>query len=329
MYRPLLLASALLVFAGSSCRPTNVEAPYSVANAPKAQTLLAAATPKFSQIRVPAAKVRVGRSIAGNLMLLAQQPTRFTGQIQVAGKELISLAFHEQGYTLRYLAGEGLPTGFYAGPPSDCAVRQLVGVPLSPQALVDLVLGGLPIPEGRQEILSQGWDPKRGHEVLHIGVGTIELQLRFAWHGGAWWPAGASQWRRIQGGAKLWDWTIDHTDLHLVAGNYLPQKTYITRPIGHGKTQKVSIKYREVLPGSAPTPDQPANDSWGDDDGWDNDDEGWESEGESDDSGAWETAGDEPAPPPAVQQTAPSVIPPEFTLTRGSLPMRGDICARH
>jgi len=269
----------------------------------------------------------VGRSIAGNLMLLAQHPGRFTGQIQVAGKELISLAFHEQGYTLRYLAGEGLRAGFYAGPPSDCAVRQLVGVPLSPQALVELVLGGLPIPEGRQEILSQGWDRKKGHEVLLIRVGGIELELRFAWHGGAWWPAGASQWRLVQGGVRLWRWTIDHTDLHLVAGSYLPQKTYITRPMGNGKTQKVSIKYREVVPGSPPTSNQPADDSWGEDDGWGDEDEGWETEGETDGEG-WETEGDEPAPQPAPAAQAAPVIPPEFILTRGSLPMLGDLCRR-
>lgn len=339
MFRPLLLASALTLVAIPGCRPTTVKPPYAASAAPSPNELLASATPRFTDVRVPSAKVRVGRSIAGNLMVLAQHPQRFTGQIQVAGKELISLAFHEQGYTLRYLAGEGLPSGFYAGPPSECAVRELVGVPLTPEALVQLVLGGLPIPPGTPQVLGQGWDKSKGHEVLTIRVGHIEQALRFAYKDGQWWPAGGTQWQNI-GGTRIWDWTIEHTDLQRVEGAYLPKKTTITRPLGGDKTQVVSIKYREVLPSNKPATTATPNEQAGDDDGWD-DDGGWETEGdggwETEGDEAWETGGDQagevdvhttkseakakPEPTPQV------VIPPQFILTGGDLPARGDVCA--
>ncbi len=328
MLRPLLFASALAILAVPGCRPKTFDPPYAAASAPAATELLAAATPHFTQIRVPSAKVRVGRSIAGNLMVLAQSPARFSGQIQVAGKELISLAFHEQGYTLRYLAGEGLPAGFYAGPPSDCAVRQLVGVPLTPQALVNLVLGGLPIPPGAPQVLGQGWDKSKGHEVVTIRVGPIEQALRFAFRGGQWWPAGGTQWQMTPSG-RVWDWTIEHTDLQLIDGVYLPKKTTVTRPLGNGDNQSVSIKYREVVPGQAPSDPTPEDDGWGDDadwetgDGWESEGDGWESEGE-----AWE-GGDGPPPQMPHQQAGPDkqpAIPAQFVLTGGDLPARGDVC---
>ncbi len=134
-----LLAASLFVASTSAlggCRGKRTRPPYSLGAGPESHELLGAARPTLEGIRVPSAKIRLNRSIAGNLMLLAQRPERFNGQIQISGRELVSLAFHEDGYSLRYVSGDGLPAGYYSGPPSACAIEELLGVSMAPSELI-------------------------------------------------------------------------------------------------------------------------------------------------------------------------------------------------
>jgi hypothetical protein len=125
----------VLLFAG--CRGT--EPPYPPGKAPEIADLMAAAAPSLRAIQVPRAKVRQGGGPAANLMLVAQAPARFSGTIQIAGNELVTLAVNEDEYGLRWVGGRdgagSLTPGFYSGPPSRCAVETLLGVDLEPEGL--------------------------------------------------------------------------------------------------------------------------------------------------------------------------------------------------
>ena len=52
--------------------------------------------------------------------------TRASTNSRKAGNELVSLAFHEGGYALRYKLDQ-FPQGFYHGPPHQCAVEAMIG----------------------------------------------------------------------------------------------------------------------------------------------------------------------------------------------------------
>jgi hypothetical protein len=304
---PLFVVS-LAIAAG--CR--SVRAPYPPLSPPTAPTLLAAATPPLEALQVSSAKIRLNRSIAGNLMFIAQQPQRFVGQIQVSGKELVSLAFHEEGYALRYVAGGGLPEGFYSGPPSECAVEELLGVRMAAKEVIALVLGGAPLIAEPRELVAQGWDRRRGEEVIRVRNPAHEEELRFRWLGDRWWPSGATLWLRRGDGASTWVWTVAHEDPHPVGSATLPGKTVITRP-GERRQQRVTISYREQNP--APELGAPHLDDWGEDDG------GWEGE---DDAG--EPVKEAPSRQSREGAPRPPAIPPVFLLNGDGLPSRGDLC---
>jgi len=312
----VLRLSVVSLAALGGCR--SVRAPYPPLSPPTVATLLAAATPPLEALQVSSAKIRLNRSIAGNLMFIAQQPQRFTGQIQVSGKELVSLAFHEEGYALRYVAGGGLPEGFYSGPPSECAVEELLGVRMAARELIALVLGGAPLIAEPRELVAQGWDRRRGEEVVRVRNVAHEEELRFRWLGERWWPSGATLWLRRGDEASTWVWTVAHEDPHTVGSATLPGKTVITRP-GERRPQRVTISYREQNP--APALGAPHLDEWGDDDG------GWE---DGDEAGeAAEAGAAEREAPPRSRESAPmpaSAIPAVFLLNGDGLPTRGDLC---
>lgn len=344
-----LLAASLLIASASAlpgCRGKNTRPPYSLNTGPGSQKLLAAAQPSLDGIRVSSAKIRLNRSIAGNLMLLAQRPERFNGQIQISGKELVSLAFHEQGYSLRYVSGEGLPRGFYSGPPSACAIEELLGVSMAPRELIALVLGGAPLLAGPLEIIDQHWDRKTAHEVLRMRSGDLEEELRFAWENGSWWPAGTTLWRRAADGTTVWMWTALHESPHTVDGHTLPGKTVITRPDSRRK-QRVTITYRKQEPNpeflQTPDPGGNTNANSGDSGGWESGDE-WESdddaEWETDDDAGWESdessnaalpatpddlasPGDATPPAESSETTAPGDTTANETTTSTSKPAPG------
>jgi len=310
-----LAVGAPACLASVACHPKAIEAPYSVGQAPTAAVLLAAAAPRISALQVSSAKVRIGRSPAANLMFVAQKPARFSGQVQLAGRELVSLAFHEQGYALRNVAAEGLPEGFYAGPPADCAIRQLIGVSFSATELVDLVLGGSPRIAGPVQVVEQRWDRRTGHEVLRLRTATAEQELRFAWVSGAWWVAGSTLWKRGATGELVREWSLLHEGLRPVGGTVLPASTRISRPDGR-KDQRVSINYRT----------QRVDPNLGDaGPGAEADDEGWEDE---DTAAAAEGGDDETEAAAPALPAAPAKIPSQFILDGAGLTPRGDVCRR-
>lgn len=323
MHRTLsCLAWLVLAFGTPACHLRAIEAPYAANAAPTPAELLAAANPRISALQVSSAKVRIGRSPGATLMFLAQKPGRFSGQVQIAGRELVSLAFHEQGYALRNVAADGLPAGYYAGPPADCAIRQLIGVPFTASELIALVLGGSPIIAGPHEIVGQQWDRRNGHEVLRLRSPSAEQELRFAWVGGAWWVAGSTLWTRDGAGKLTRVWTLRHEDLRTVGTTVLPESTWVSRPDGR-REEKVTIRYRSQIPepdlgdaGSTP----------------DSDDEGWEDEDTAaaaeDEAGAEEGAESPEAAPAPAPAPAPAKIPPQFMLDGAGLSPRGDLCRR-
>lgn len=316
------LAGLVLAVAAAAaplaCHAPAVKAPYAAGQAPSAEILLAAVAPRISALQVSAAKVRINRSPQANLMFLAQRPGRFSGQVQIAGRELVSLAFSEDGYALRNVAADGLPTGYYAGPPADCAIRQLIGVPFSADELIALVLGGAPRVAGPFEVIEQRWDRRLGHEVLRLRTANAEQELRFAWASGAWWVAGSTLWLRAADGRLKRVWSLLHEDLRPVDGTILPSSTRISRPSGR-REERVTITYRKQIP----EPDL------GDGPGASSDEEGWEDE----DTAAAESNEDAGAEAGAAEATSPapaqaSGVPPQFKLDGDGLSPRGDLCRR-
>lgn len=358
---PLLraIAVAALMSGLGGCHARATRPPYAIGSPPTPAELLDAAAPQLSSVRVSSAKIRLNRSISGNLMILAQAPDRFAGQIQVSGKELISLAFHEDGYALRYVAGEGLPIGFYSGPPSACAIEELLGVSMAPREVIALILGGAPLLPEPREVVGQGWDRREGHEVLRLRDRKYEEEVTFRWLGDRWWASGATLWLRLGGDEKLWLWTIAHEGPRLVDGRDMPSRTVITRPDGRRK-MKVTITYNRQE--ADPTFEVAGDDSgWGDDGGWEDEaaaEGGWEdedgatdlAEDEAHDAAASNAAAASPDSPEASETTATTPSPPSrpatqakpsaprpvskpkpkipavFIVEGDGLPVRGDLC---
>ena len=298
-----------------ACHAPAVEAPYAAGQPPSPEVLLASVAPRISALQVSSAKVRIGRSPAANLMFLAQKPGRFSGQVQLAGRELVSLAFSEDGYALRNVAADGLPAGYYAGPPADCAIRRLIGVPFAANELIALVLGGAPRVAGPIEVIEQRWDRKLGHEVLRLRTAQAEQELRFAWTAGAWWVAGSTLWLRAADGRLQRVWSLLHEELRPVGGTVLPARTRISRPNGR-RDERVTISYRSQIPEPDLGDASPVAS---------NEDEGWEDEDTAVDADP--DPADDPDPDPAPA-TAPSRVPPQFRLDGAGLTPRGDLCRR-
>jgi hypothetical protein len=303
--------------ASSGCRVRKQPPPYAAGAGPTPELLLGLAAPQVKAMTVPDAKVIANRVLRGNLAFLAQAPARFRGSVQVSGNELVTLAFHEEGYALRYKL-DAYPTGFYHGPPSPCAVEALLGVAISEEGLVAAVLGGAPVIAEPHEVLQQGWDRKDGVEKLVIANASFVEELRFDLVGSDWQFVGARLWQRNADkskGKKLW--SLDHEDLHRVGGAMLPERTAIRAP-GKRRDNLVVIVYRDrdLDPEFAKTMDDGGATADGGattDDGatgWDDDDGGgWE----GDDEGGWE--GEAPAKP--GDATPPSAATPGSGSTTG------------
>jgi hypothetical protein len=325
----------------AGCR--GLEAPYPPGKPPAVDDLMAATAPALRSIQVPRAKVRQGASPAANLMIVAQEPARFSGTIQISGNELVTLAVNENEYGLRWLAGreegESLAPGYYSGPPSRCAVETLLGVDLEPEAFVEMVLGGAPLISGPHQIVDRKWDRKVGRERLTIENGRYRQALEFEWIDEHWQFAAATLWEGEQ-----WLWTINHEELHEVGGEILPAKTEIRRPRPSGKGDLVvSVTYQKQIPnpsfGGELSSDPPvevveggeeeppnAGDTW--EDNWEEDDEGWETGEEGGGDAAPEKP--EPKPEPKAPETdsqARPEIPVQFRGNPSGLTPRGDLCA--
>jgi len=306
----------------AACR-TLTPAPYGRGEQPSAEVLLDAAAPRISAIQVPSAKIRTDRMVRGGLSLIAQAPRRFRGRIHAKGNELATLAFHEDGYALRYLM-DAMPQGFYSGPPSDCAVEALIGAPFPLDGLVALVLGGGPLLPEPREVLGQRWDKRAGRETLALANGRLEEELYFVPHDSTWSFAGASLWQRDDGKRGAWLWTVEHLDLHSVSGAVLPERTRISTPgkrrdfvivITYGK-QNTDPEFARIQ-GTADAADaSKVEDDWEDDEGWE---DGAPEAGEDSSAEAAEPA----------EKTKPaqkSAVPAHFLLSPAGLTQRGDLC---
>lgn len=262
--------------------------------------------------------------VRGGLSLIAQAPRRFRGRIHAKGNELATLAFHEHGYALRYLM-DAIPQGYYSGPPSDCAVEALIGVPFPLDGLVALVLGGGPLLAEPREVVGQRWDRRAGWETLTLAAGKLEEELYFVpGDNGTWSFAGASLWHRNAGKRGAWLWTVEHLDLHSVRGAVLPRRTRISTP-GKRRDFVIVITYgdQNTDPEFARIQDTAGSADKGEaEDDWEND-EGWEDgapKAEEDSSPETVELGETTRPTPE------SVVPTHFLLSPAGLTQRGDLC---
>lgn len=326
--RCLVLALGLLALAG--CRH-RIPAPYARGQGPAASELLDRTGAQLPALQVSKAKVIANRTLRGNLAFIAEAPGRFRGTVDVAGNELVTLAFHEQGYALRYKM-DAFPAGYYAGPPSDCAVEALLGIAFETDGLVDLVLGGAPVLEAPFEILDQRWEKRGGYEKLLIANDSFVQELRFGWVGSAWRVEGGQLWERNAGQTGRRLWTVEHLELEPQGGVYLPNKTRVSTP-GKRRDTSVVINYKERDPDPVFAENRGSSQSAGGDGGpddkdpWEENGDPWEDEGEG-----WEAGeGGEDEAPPSAETTAPAKpespeIPPEFRLEPTGLTVRGDLC---
>jgi hypothetical protein len=319
------------------CR--GVEPPYAPGNPPEVADLMAATAPSLHAIQVPRAKVRQGAGPAASLMLVAQAPARFSGTIQIAGNELVTLAVNEEAYGLRWVGGrdgaDALEPGFYSGPPSRCAVQTLLGVDVEPEAFVDMVLGGAPLIDEPHEILDRSWDRKAGRERLRIGNADYQQELAFAWIDGHWQFAGATLWI-LEGGKPRWLWTISHDELHEVGGELLPKQTQIRQPKPSGKGEivlNVSFQKQIANPalGGELSSDPPPDDEEAGDEGEEapppNAGDDWDDDWGDEEGSEGETREGETPEPDEPEPAAPPVIPPQFLGNPTGLTPRGDLCA--
>jgi hypothetical protein len=321
------LSIAVLVFVVLACghrRP-----PYKRADKPTPEVLLAAARPQLEAVAVSDATIVFNRVAKGDLAMLAQAPMRFRASVTKAGNELITLAFTEQDYGLRYLLDQ-MPTGFYQGPADPCAVEAILGVPLSYSDLVAAVLGGAPVIPNH-EVVEQTWDGRQEHEKLVIRNDRFVQELQFVWVGNTWRFKGSGVWLRTGDGRGAWLWSLEHSGHQQVGAAVLPEETEVRSPKSKRGRNRVVITYR----------DRDANPPWagsgagGDDEGGDEGgDEGPSAEGGADDwgdEGEWEDQemdeeGGESAPKTLSQGPGNSNIPGVFQLEASGLPRRGDLC---
>lgn len=293
--------------------------PYARGQAPAVDTLLKGTEPQLEAIAVPDASITINRVAKGELAFLAQAPDRFRGTVSKSGQELLTLALYDGGYRLRYQLG-GHPPGYYAGPPSLCAVEALLGVPLSYEGLVALVLGGAPVLEAPVESLGQRWYRRGGYESIRLANDRYEQELRFAYVEGRWVFTGAVLWQRIHGrrGAELW--TLEHEAHRVVGHAVLPGRTRV-RARRSGRNQLVTIEYndRELDPAWG---DESGSDTWGDEGGDWEDDRDWE-DGEANVEAPITTVEEstQPAEPPRID-----AVPAVFVIDGDGLPYRGDLC---
>jgi hypothetical protein len=312
-----VLLGVVLVAGSLGCAGKKVRAPYGTP--PTWAELERGVAPRVDGLLLDDAKIR-RKGVGANLLVLAQRPSRFAATIQIAGQELVSVAAHEGGYTLRWSGDEGLAPGFYEGQDPSCAIETLLGVELSAEELVTVLLGGAPLvgevrsgSESRDpsalQIRKQSWDRAApGHETVElVGNGYVQ-RLRFRWLGGAWVFAGTTIWRldeTTRGTDETprarWLVTINHEAFTTVEGIALPSRIVVAAPGAKGKREEIAIvvRHADVDPQvlyAGDTGSGDGGDGWDDDGGWEDDEEATEASNEpsaetSSDSVASDTTG--------------------------------------
>ncbi|TPV92508.1 MAG: hypothetical protein B7733_25435 [Myxococcales bacterium FL481] len=313
-WQPTVWGPAATVWAGlmlSAC----AHAPYRDQPPPPGQ-LLARAQARFSALTVPRATLRPSVTRKLDLMLIAQSPERLRATVQVAGNELVSVALNESGYTLRNLVDQGLAPGFYAGPPSACALEFLIGLSLPPADIVQIILGGAPALPPPSRVVEQRWVRRRsGAELVVVENEAARQKIYFRWIAGNFWVEKIERFRIAAGGSRT-EWSVEHEGLHSVPGGILPRRTVFSIPASRSK---VSIEYHEqILNPAIDVPAVAAGDSWDD-----TDNEGWE---EVDGTPATITPAATPTSTSPAPATAASAIPPMFVLEGSGLRTGGDVC---
>lgn len=344
-----LLATSLLVVEGCAHKR-----PYKLGQGPKQEDLLALTKPQLDALQVSSAKVVLNTGVRGNLAFIAQTPGRFRGGVTFNGNELVTLAFHEEGYELRYKLDEAFPQGYYKGPPDGCAVEALLGITIQTDSLVALMLGGAPVIDAPFEVMGQKWSRKKGWELILLRNDKYMQELRFDIVDGAWQFVGGEMWERNgdEKGRRLWE--VEHRSLVDEGAATLPKRMRVLTP-GRRRDNDVTIIYKErnLDPEFAKQTSgsdggdggEGGDDGWDDgggeggwdegggDDGWENEpgeggeeangDDGWEDEAPPADDPEGEDEGEASGPPPP---SSPSTIPEVFHLVPGALPVRGDLC---
>lgn len=338
----------------SACAGRTFKRPYAPGQAPDQSALLALSKPQIQAIQVGKASVTLNRALRGSMAFIAQVPGRFRGGVSFAGAELVTLALSENGYQLRSIKGD-LPPGFYEGPPDECAVQALLGVTIGTDALVSLLLGGIPLIDTPYQVMGQKWSRKNGWEVIVVRNARYIEELRYGWIDSAWQFVGGALWERRgdDKGRRLW--RIEHKSMVRVGDAYLPSRTLVSTP-GKRKDDRITIVYkdrdtnpafaRQSVDAGEEDGGDDDDDVWGDDDGggWEDEggEDGWEDESETPTAAtpatpevpSTETPAQAPATPrsavtssaPAPKPNASTTIPQEFQLVPGSLARRGDLC---
>lgn len=334
-FRIAVFATATLLAGGCAHKR-----PYGPGKAPDGDDLLALAKPQIQAVQVAEAKVVLNRALRGDMAFIAQAPGRFRGGVGFAGNELVTLAFHEEGYALRYKL-DAFPQGFYEGPADRCAVQALLGITMDTNSLVSLMLGGAPLIDAPFEVIDQNWSRKRGWEALVIRNAQYIEELRFDLVGGDWQFVGGEMYERNGDAKGKRLWTVEHKSLTEIGGAILPERMKVSTP-GKRKDDLVTIIYkqRNTDPEFAKTAatgdggdggdDGGGDDGWDDggndggDDGWEEDagDDGWEDEPAADDG--WDdapagAAGPEATPPAATTDDA-ATEPTPPTTTHAAAP---------
>ncbi len=296
--RFLVGSGAFLIWIGSvvGCASRPIPPPYAPSEAPQTDLLLQAVPARAKALQVPRAKIREG-ALSANMLLAAQTPNRFSGTVTLAGNELLSLAVNEHEYGLRVLGDRGLAQGYYAGPPSACAVERLLGIPWTPTQLTTFLLGGAPLviaptrwpaltDEGRP-----GWDRKLGRERLVIADSRYIQELRFAFVEQRWVFAGTSVWQR-SGERATFLFAADHVEFRSSSAGPIASRTILRRP-GERKIVELEIRYLEriVDPPALLASGGDAGSEDGGDDGW-GEDEGWDDDGDEESPAPSEDTGD-------------------------------------
>jgi len=320
-FRIALLATSLIVVEGCAHKR-----PYKLGQGPEQDDLLALTKPQIDAIQVSSAKVVLNRAQRGNLAFIAQTPGRFRGGVTFNGSELVTLAFHEEGYELRYKLDEAFAPGYYKGPPDGCAVEALLGISMQTDSLVALMLGGAPVIDAPYEVMGQKWSRKRGWELVLLRNDKYIQELRFDIVDGSWQFVGGEMWERNgdEKGRRLWE--VEHRSLAGEGAAVLPERTRVSTP-GRRRDNLVTIIYKErnLDPafakqsgdggGDGGDGGEGGDDGWDDagDDGWDDGggDDGWENEPGSEagaEDGGWEN---DPAPEAAADDAWENEPTPE------------------
>jgi hypothetical protein len=244
MRRCLLVLVAIL----AGCPPAHVERPYAP---PTAAELVQALQARAAQLRTLRADARVdhmgdgGERVKLSVAMLLERGGKLRLEAESPlGGALATLVSDGQRFQLLDVRANR----FLVGAAEPCNVARLIRVWLSPDDVVQVLMGGAPL---GGEPTGVRWDPSNGgREVLELrtpdgGRQTISLDARERR-----WDVVAAE-RKDAEGKTLW--RLEHDDFQTEGGVRLPMKTYVEEPPHHAD---VKIRYRSVEPNVATKPEQ-------------------------------------------------------------------------